>query len=147
MPCAFTASHEDVANNTKSKIWIMRQKQQTLAQIHTQPPQITRRHIVRQLLSLGVGLIILPNLLTACENSTSDAPQTEIACNDISKWADEPTRQSTNYTTNSPHTDRNCANCQFFKMNKNDSSCGSCEVVKGPIAPEAFCNVWVLRQQ
>ena len=44
------------------------------------------------------------------------------------------------YASKTAKPDQDCANCNFFKTG---SPCGTCTLVKGPIAAEGWCSAWV----
>jgi len=68
-----------------------------------------------------------------------------LDCTDTSGLEDSQikTRESLEYTDNSPKEDKNCANCQLFEPPEEDGSCGGCQSVPGPIHPDGYCTAWV----
>lgn len=68
-----------------------------------------------------------------------------LDCTDTSGLKDSEikTRESLNYTDDSPKADKNCANCQLYQPAEQEGSCGGCQSVPGPIHPEGYCTAWV----
>jgi hypothetical protein len=95
--------------------------------------------------ALKIGLSVLPlaasgvALLNACGSSA-------LECSDVSGLtpAEAATRTNLEYTEASPHGEaKDCLNCRFFTGNQ--SQCGSCTLVKGPINPRGYCKSWVVK--
>ena len=65
-------------------------------------------------------------------------------CDDVSglKPADVGMRKSNAYVDKSPHADKLCSGCQLYKPAAAGAACGGCTVLKGPIAPGGYCNLW-----
>lgn len=120
----------------------------------------SRRLFLRQMVAIGAAGLIGPGLLTACssenaaerierETGQSDPTLSGAAASgkceesDDLPAADITARQAVNYVDESSHPDNNCANCRFFKQPTAGAACGGCEIVKGPIAAEGYCNAWV----
>ena len=92
--------------------------------------------------ALKISLSVLPlavggaALLDACGSS-------ELDCSDVSGLtaAEAATRTNLEYVQASPHgAEKDCLVCRFFTGN--ESQCGSCTLVKGPINPHGYCNSW-----
>jgi hypothetical protein len=120
----------------------------------------SRRTFLKQVIVIGAAGLIAPGLLTACSNEnaaerieTETGPTNKISgettapgkCEESANLpaSDIAARQAVNYVDESPHADKDCANCRFFKQPEAGAACGGCEIVRGPIAPEAYCNAWV----
>ncbi len=95
--------------------------------------------------ALKISLSVIPfaaggaALLQACGSSNLD-------CSDISGLSAEEaaTRTNLEYVEQSPFGDeKNCIGCRFYTGN--DSQCGSCTLVKGPINPKGHCKSWVAK--
>lgn len=95
--------------------------------------------------ALKISLSVIPFaaggavLLQACGDSSLD-------CSDISGLTAEEaaTRTNLEYVQQSPHgEEKNCINCRFYTGN--ESQCGSCTLVKGPINPQGYCKSWVVK--
>ncbi|MBI1878939.1 MAG: high-potential iron-sulfur protein [Chloroflexi bacterium] len=126
------------------------------------PSPCSRRTFLKQVVAIGAAGLIAPRLLMACSNeNAAERIETETGPTDqtlpgaatsgkCKESADLPAgdvaaRQAVNYVDESPQTDKICANCQFFKQPAAGAACGGCEIVKGPIAPEDYCNAWVVQ--
>lgn len=51
------------------------------------------------------------------------------------------TRTSQQYTDQTSHPDHRCSNCRYYTPAPS-GECGACQLVRGPIHPEGFCNLW-----
>ena len=124
------------------------------------PSPCSRRIFLKQVVAIGAAGLIAPGLLAACgnenaaernETETGPTDQTSAGAAASGKCegsADLPAgdvaaRQAVNYVDESPQADKFCANCRFFKQPTAGAVCGGCEIVKGPIASEGYCNAWV----
>lgn len=88
-----------------------------------------------------VGLLVLGSSVGACGGD--EGPN----CNDTSGLTpqQQSTRSSLGYVARSPHgAQKDCANCNFYTAGAADA-CGTCTLVPGPIAPEAYCNSWAAK--
>ena len=61
--------------------------------------------------------------------------------------AELTTRQNAEYVDDSPFDDKLCNNCQFWLPDapEIEGPCGGCQVIKGPIHPAGYCNLWVAK--
>ncbi len=118
---------------------------------------ITRRNFLLKLsavtgLTVGAG-----TLLTACGGGESgqasspaaDAPAaadagTATGCNDLSGLSDPEVqlRGSLQYVDESTTTGRTCDNCALYVAAESGSACGTCTLIKGPIAAKGYCASW-----
>ena len=120
----------------------------------------SRRTFIKQVVAIGTAGLIGPVLLTACgsenvaersEAETGPTDQTSSEATGSEKCegstdlpaSDIAARQAVNYVDESPHTGKDCANCRFFKQPPAGVACGGCEIIKGLIAAEGYCNAWV----
>ncbi len=117
---------------------------------------ITRRNFLVKLsaatgLSVGAGAF-----LSACGGGKSDqAPATEApeieapavaaSCDDVSGLSDADVnlRTTLQYVDESPDTEKTCKNCALFVIPEGESPCGTCTLLKGPIAAGGYCTSWV----
>jgi hypothetical protein len=53
-------------------------------------------------------------------------------------------RTSQEYTDTSPQPDRDCGNCRYHTPAP-AGECGACQLVRGPIHPDGYCNLWTAR--
>ena len=112
----------------------------------------SRRTFFRQAVAIGAAGLVGPGLLTACgnENAAERSESEVIVSGKCQGVTDLPAseiaaRQAIKYVDESPQADKLCTNCRFFKQPVTGAACGGCEIVKGPIAPEGYCNAWVIQ--
>jgi HK97 family phage portal protein len=79
----------------------------------------------------------------AVEEKRDLSPQSKALCEAQEQIAETTGRWSqsdSHYTARSPFANRGlvCRNCVHYEPD------GSCEIVKGPIAPDAICKLWVI---
>lgn len=86
------------------------------------------------------------------ESNTSDAApmgsETE-ACNDLSGLSEQEVsqREQLQYVAQSPKEEQICANCQFWQPSEDEATaCGGCQLIKGPIHPNGWCQTWSPKQ-
>ncbi len=98
--------------------------------------------------ALGVGA---GTLLSACggEKTSGEAAETQSAqtggqCTDLTGLteAEIQARQTLGYVDESPYPEKLCNNCQFWIVPEGGAYCGGCQILKGPVAPEGYCNSW-----
>jgi hypothetical protein len=65
-------------------------------------------------------------------------------CSDISALSapDRQTRITYGYRGQTLIEAKRCDNCNFWKAAAGSGPCGSCTLVKGPIAAAGYCNSW-----
>jgi hypothetical protein len=110
----------------------------------------SRRLFLKQVATIGAAGLVGPGLLEACSSgNAAERVESERAVSgkcegsaDLSA-ADIVARRAIKYVDDSPQTDKICANCRFFKQPAAGATCGGCEIVKGPIAADGYCNTWV----
>ncbi|HJL14646.1 MAG TPA: high-potential iron-sulfur protein [Sandaracinaceae bacterium LLY-WYZ-13_1] len=104
-----------------------------------------RRDAARRALTvLGVAAVA-PSALAACGGEEEGAGGGgELTCTDTSglEPAALQTRQSQNYTDHSPNEGQQCDNCRFYQAPQQEGSCGSCQVIQGPVHPEGYCDLY-----
>jgi hypothetical protein len=110
----------------------------------------SRRLFLKQVAAIGAAGLVGPGLLMACSNgNAAERVESERAASGKCEGsvdlpaADIAARQAINYVDESPQVDKSCANCRFFKQPAAGAACGGCEILKGPIASEGYCNTWV----
>ncbi len=105
----------------------------------------SRRTLLKRTVVLGATGLLAPALLAGCSgDNTTTSQNVTASCDDDLGLAARATRRALNYVAESPHADQTCANCQFYKTEGDVPSCGGCEIVSGPIAPEAYCDSWAI---
>lgn len=92
----------------------------------------SRRRFLMGFGALGIGL-------AGCN-------QKAAVCADPAQLDDQQVslRASLSYTESAPGKET-CADCGFFRMTAG-SSCGTCELLKGPANPKGHCDSWNKRQ-
>ena len=105
---------------------------------------MTRRDFIGKTISLSALTIGGAALLTACGKKDGGGGGGAKGCYDVSglKPADVGMRKSNAYVDKSPHADKLCSGCQLYKPAAAGAACGGCTVLKGPIAPGGYCNLW-----
>jgi hypothetical protein len=58
--------------------------------------------------------------------------------------ADKSARKALKYVDATPEAAKNCANCLQYVAGAPDS-CGTCKVLKGPVAPAGYCSTWAAK--
>jgi hypothetical protein len=113
----------------------------------------SRRSFLKRMAGISAAGLFLPGLLAACRNektatASSGATAAGVAGESCAESEAIPltavaTRRAVAYVDLSPHAERSCDNCRFFKQPAAGASCGGCEIVGGPIAPAGYCTAWV----
>jgi len=82
--------------------------------------------------------------LSRCKKDGGNKASTD-PCQDLSSLTDteRATRQQLGYVPQSSFGDRTCSNCNLFVKSDESLACGSCLVMKGPVADKGYCTVWV----
>jgi hypothetical protein len=88
---------------------------------------------------IGVGVASM--FVEACRHKTSN-----LSCLDTTALAsnDVVARGALGYMDRSPDSVHSCANCNHFTTAGTDR-CGSCRLIRGPIHPDGWCRVWVVK--
>lgn len=104
--------------------------------------KIGRRDAAKRMLMVLGAAAVAPAALAACGGEEAGG----LTCADTTGLtpAEITTRQSQQYTDDSPHADKQCGNCNFFTAGQ-ANQCGSCTVIKGQIHPEGYCNLWAAK--
>ena len=84
-------------------------------------------------------------------NDTEAPVQQETAaleCNDLTGLTESEinARTNLNYVDVTPKPGQVCDNCAFWAEGATATACGTCTVVKGPIAPKGYCITWAAKQ-
>ena len=116
--------------------------------------KITRKVFVKNLFFSGTVLLGGSTLLAACggggkkpEENESPGEQSKESgpCGDVSNLsdADLATRKQFNYVGQTPNSEKFCSNCLHWRPPAGNGLCGTCELVKGPINPNGYCDQWM----
>ena len=57
---------------------------------------------------------------------------------------DRNARNILKYQDQSPEAAKSCSNCLQF-VAASEGQCGTCKVVKGPVAPQGYCTTWAAK--
>ena len=123
--------------------------------------EVTRRSFLARASVLGLAAMGTGAVLTACgggsesgssggEAAAPPEPAPSVAaegCNDLSGLTDPDVqmRQTLAYVDESTFADKNCANCQLYIVPEGGATCGGCQIIKGPIAPDGYCTSWAAK--
>jgi hypothetical protein len=101
-----------------------------------------RAAMKRSLLVLGAAAIA-PTALAACGSEEGGA-EGASACTDTAGLspADLATRTSNSYVDNGPDASKHCSACALYVAPAGGAPCGTCALVKGPIAAAGTCNAF-----
>lgn len=101
-----------------------------------------RRDAARRALVVLGAAAVAPSALVGCGGEEEGGGA--LDCTDTSSLnpAQLQTRQSQSYVESSPNEGQNCANCRFFQAPSQEGSCGTCQVIAGPINPDGYCNLY-----
>jgi len=102
-----------------------------------------RRDAARRALVVLGAAALAPSALAGCGGEEEEGGG-DLSCTDTSglNEAQIQTRQGQNYVDSSPNPDQNCANCTFYQAPSQEGTCGTCQVIAGPIHPEGYCDLW-----
>lgn len=103
-------------------------------------PSISRRRFLERLGRWGT--LGAAATFAACG---ADARTVSASCDDVSGLTEQErrTRESLQYVDASPIENKVCDNCEFWVATEPNTTCGSCQLVKGPIHPSGYCTSWV----
>lgn len=102
--------------------------------------RIGRRGVMKRALTVLGAVAIAPTLLAGCGD---DEDTDSLSCTSTEglSEAEVTTRNSQAYTDSSTNADQNCANCTLYRAGQ-AGQCGTCTVIRGPIHPDGYCNLW-----
>lgn len=113
----------------------------------------SRRSFLKRMAGVAAAGLFVPGLLAACGSGNTattsaneraqGAPEEQCAESEAISPVAAAARNAVAYVDGSPHAERSCDNCRFFKQPEASASCGGCEIVGGPIAPAGYCTAWV----
>jgi hypothetical protein len=81
-------------------------------------------------------------VLQGCKESKTLSCNATEALSPLSE-AERKARSSSQYVESSKLATKNCENCAHYEAPPGADQCGGCKVVKGPIHPGGYCNLWV----
>lgn len=100
---------------------------------------MARREALRHLAVFSAAAVVPGFLSSGCSKKPS--------CDDVSGLApaDQAVRRDTAaYVEAAPDASKKCSGCVQYEP-KGENACGGCKVVKGPINPEGWCKLWVVK--
>lgn len=115
------------------------------------PVPTSRRAFLGRIAALGAGASAF---LAACGDAAAPAatggatPATggviaaECEGYDLLTPEELQPRQALGYVDASPNATQLCSNCRFYNQPVGDAACGGCQLFKGPVAPNGYCNSW-----
>ena len=123
----------------------------------------SRRDFLKKLSVFGTAGVATPIILSACGGGSEaggeesmdmqeesmameEAPmEEEFSCMDTSGLteAEITQREAVNYVDMTADMEKMCSNCQLYTVPEGDMQCGGCTLVKGPIHPDGYCDLWV----
>src|SRR5690606_37690786 len=99
---------------------------------------LSRRTFLVGMPTATVALAVLPGC-DKREKVVCDAPEKLSGLS----AAERATRTSSQYIDSSKIAAKTCDNCAQYEPPSSADQCGGCKVVKGPINPGGYCNLWV----
>ncbi len=124
-------------------------------------PKLDRRTFFRQVGITGLAGVGLMLGLTACggdkeggaatkaaANKPAPPPASTDPCGDLTGLTtDEKNMRTTlQYVAKAADPAKPCHTCNFWQPPKDNSICGGCTLMKGPIHPDGGCISWVVKQ-
>lgn len=93
-----------------------------------------------------VGLATVPGLVTSCGGGSKELAAD--ACQDLSEVAEVEVkkREGMGYVNQTTEPDKNCKNCKFYRIPNPGKDCGGCQLFKGPVHPNGYCNSWFAKE-
>jgi rubrerythrin len=90
-------------------------------------------------------LVVTPLMaagLAACGKKTEPD-----SCSDVSALneGEKTARAALQYTDKSPQPDKRCDLCNYYTAGADPATCGSCQLVKGPIHPKGYCTAFAAK--
>lgn len=81
-----------------------------------------------------------------CRSKKKEEPK---GCSDLSGLSEDEknAREKLGYRDKSPDKERTCLTCSLFLPNSQDTTCGQCTLIKGPVHSEGTCVYWVAKNQ
>lgn len=101
----------------------------------------------------GIAAASLVAPLLSCQKSSAANEPMPLANKSSSAQCPEQSlseqeqsiRSSLRYVDQSPIAQKTCANCKIYTLPNNNSLCGGCKIVPGPIHPQGYCTAWIAR--
>lgn len=107
--------------------------------------KLGRREVLKRALVVLAAAPVGAATLSACGSSGGGGGGGGLHCTDTAglQPAEVTMRNTQAYTDASPHADQHCRQCRFFTAAAGGATaCGTCQVVRGPIHPDGYCNLY-----
>jgi hypothetical protein len=116
--------------------------------------KLSRKKFLKNIFFSGAVILGGSTLLAACgggekkpegNENTSQQSNVNDPCSDVSNLSDAElaTRKQFNYTGQTTDSDKYCSNCLHWVPSTGNGPCGTCELVKGPINPNGYCDQYM----
>jgi hypothetical protein len=110
--------------------------------------KINRKNFIKGTAAIALSGLGAITFLSGCgrkKEEPEETKKTSEPCSDLSglSESEKETRDLYRYVSNSPHEDKKCHLCNYFIPPAGGSTCGTCQIVKGPINPNGYCTSWV----
>lgn len=102
----------------------------------------------REMIKRGLMLTVVSATGAAALSACGGEEKKSLSCMDTSGLSPQEVtmRQAQKYVDASPHgVQKDCENCNFYDVAPAPDTCGGCKVIKGPIHPKGFCNLWAAK--
>jgi hypothetical protein len=103
--------------------------------------QMNRKQFLQSLFVVGIGALAAGTRGTEAQEAGKPGAAAKDPCSDTSGLTEAELKMRNDtlkYTTKSPDPKKECDNCKFWQP----PTCGTCQLVKGPIAPKGYCISW-----
>lgn len=103
--------------------------------------QMNRKQFLQKLFVVGVGALAVGTRDARAQDAAKEDAAAKDPCADTSGLTDMERKMRNDtlkYVSKSPDPKKECDNCKFWQP----PTCGTCQLVKGPIAPEGYCISW-----
>lgn len=120
--------------------------------------KLSRRSLLHMTAKGSAALMItsvLGSTLQGCKKrsennfpvNAKEEHQDDNFCEGVEKLTDDEkaARKALKYVDNTNFPGRACDNCKIFTLPQNNSVCGGCKIVPGPIHPKGYCAAWIAR--
>jgi len=111
-----------------------------------QVSQLSRKDFLFKGILTGAAVVGATAILTTCKKEEEQKTDTQgVSCNDTSglTTAEIEMRENLKYVDHSANPDEICEGCALYVPAEAGASCGTCNLLKGPISPHGYCTSWV----
>ena len=112
--------------------------------------KISRSEFFKKLFVATISFTGIAAFIQTCggnEEKQQTQKNVNDPCNDLGglSQADIQTREQFEYVATTPDKNKTCFNCAHFHPPVQGKVCGTCELVKGPINANGYCNQWFIK--